>query len=760
MDLSQILPLRPMGAKPTVTEGQDPLPGDFSAVLEEVLPVPTDGAPNADVQMVQLDALLAPLQPEVLTTFLTVPVPLPAQPEAVDLGGRPALQRKTDLPEMDAAPPSAEPAGLIQQKPILAVSDPPFAKAADHSEKTEEGAPSIDLSLGAAAGIVSAAMAEATAPSFVTGQMNTASVQVPAPQIVAGAAALISAKFPAIAQEKGPASMGRPNTKVDLAVSDTPQSVKTAERATQGNRAADPSTQAPDVPNARAGAAPRPEHSPTLPQIPPAMQQASPTLRSTPDQKRADIGGTIPNPLNQVAANQPSLAAPAPGLSDLRGKAGAVQPLPKVLTATMEQRQVSDSDGILRRVSSAAAVLVMEPESNGPPTSAAKPTPAPPPAPATMLAAALSQGVAPVLILPPQADATATPIPRGAHDIADLSGIATSVIRDVPIAERAVTDLSVQPQANLSGRHLPSPTVGPADIALDDLGLMPVLPAAPASYPTSQQAAYDMRMAETLPLAAFVPPSPPAPAMKATMNKASEKTEVDGPAFASEPAPAKGADDDVDRAKDDPIDKTSGLATSYQRPDPTPTADDGQKMSAAGNDQIQPAQGVADGESAGLGVAAAFSDPVQGPGSIAAKEGIQPLRITPEAISQQVVHVVVSHAEDRAELLLQPAELGRLRFEFTHRGDAVQVTIMAERPETMDLLRRNVDQLLGDLRTAGFSGSELSFGAWGQGQGQARPSAMRMEDTASDGAAPQPILPVFQQTPVPRSRAGGLDLRL
>ncbi len=728
MDLSQILPIRPMGAKPTVTEGQDPLPGDFSAVLEEDLPVPTDDVPNADVQMVQLDALLAPLQPEVLTAFLTVPVPLPASSEAMDLGGRPALQKNAALPEVDAAPPFAEPAGLIQQKPNLAVSGPPFVQAAELSEKTEEGAPSIDRSPGAAAGIVPAAMAEATNLPFVTGQTNTASVQVPAPQIVARAAALISAKVPRISQEKSPASMGRPNTKVDLAASDTPQSVKTAERATQGNRAAEPSTQAPEAPSSRAAAAQSAEHWPALLQI--------------------------PNPADQVAANQPKPATPAPGLSDLRGKAGAVQPLPKVVTATMEQRQVSEGDGILRRVSSAAAVLVMEPESNGPPTLA------PPPAPATILAAALSQGVAPVLILPPQADATATPIPRVAHAIADLSGIATAVIRDVPIAEKAVTDLSVQPQANLSGRYLPSPTVVPTDIALDDLNLMPVLPAAPASYPTSQQAAYDMRIAETLPLTAVVPPSPPAPAMKATMNKAAEKTGVDGPAFASEPAPPKGADDDGDRAKDDSIDKTSGLATTYQRPDPTPAADDGQKMSPAGDDQIQPAQGVAAGESAGLGVAATFSDPVQGPGSIAAKEGIQPLRITPEAISQQVVHVVVSHAEDRAELLLQPAELGRLRFEFTHRGDAVQVTIMAERPETMDLLRRNVDQLLGDLRTAGFSGSELSFGAWGQGQGQARPSAMMVEDTASDGAAPQPILPVFQQTPVPRSRAGGLDLRL
>ncbi len=706
MDLSQILPLRPMGAKPTVTEGQDPLPGDFSAVLEEVLPVPTDGVPNADVQMVQLDALLAPLQPEVLTAFLTVPVPLPATPEAVDLGGRPALQKNAALPEVDAAPPSAEPASLIEQKPNLAVSDPPFVQAADLSEKTEEGAPPIDLSPGAAAGIVPAAMAETTAPPYVTGQMNTASVQVPAPQIVAGAAALISAKVPAISHEKSPASMGRPNMKVDLAVSDTPQSVKTAERATQGNRAADPRKQAPEVPSSRAAAAQSAEHGPALLQI--------------------------PNPADQVAANQPSRAAPAPGLSDLRGKAGAGQPLPKGVTATMEQRQVSEGDGILRRVSSAAIARGVTP------------------------ALARAQD----LILRPQADATATPIPSVAHDIAGLSGMSTAVIRDVPIAEKAVTDLSVTPQAILSGRHLPSLTVGPADIALDDLGLMPVLSAAPASYPTSQQAAYDMRMAETLPLTAVVPPSPPSPAMKATMNKAAEKTGVDGPAFASEPAPAKGADDDIDRAKDDPIDKTLGLATSYQRPDPTPAADDGQKMSAAGNDQIQPAQGVADGESASLGVAAAFSDPVQGPGSIAAKEGIQPLRITPEAVSQQVVHVVVSHAEDRAELLLQPAELGRLRFEFTHRGDAVQVTIMAERPETMDLLRRNVDQLLGDLRTAGFSGSELSFGAWGQGQGQARPSAMMVEDTASDGAAPQPILPVFQQTPVPRSRAGGLDLRL
>lgn len=132
-------------------------------------------------------------------------------------------------------------------------------------------------------------------------------------------------------------------------------------------------------------------------------------------------------------------------------------------------------------------------------------------------------------------------------------------------------------------------------------------------------------------------------------------------------------------------------------------------------------------------------------------------RIPAEVVTQQVAQLVVSGASERAEILLSPAELGRLRFEITQRGEAVQVIVMAERPETLDLLRRNGEQLLTDLRAMGFAGSELGFGAWSGGERAAPDPAafVENEDHFTD------IAPPVRTAAAPlRAVGSGLDLRL
>jgi hypothetical protein len=110
------------------------------------------------------------------------------------------------------------------------------------------------------------------------------------------------------------------------------------------------------------------------------------------------------------------------------------------------------------------------------------------------------------------------------------------------------------------------------------------------------------------------------------------------------------------------------------------------------------------------------------------------------------------------ELRLEPAELGQLRFEIAHRGEVALVVLAAERPETLDLLRRHGTELLAELRAAGFAGVELSFSAWANGrERRAMPEpgpAPLIEDTATTpnaGLQPEPRRPASQ---------GGLDLRL
>ena len=74
------------------------------------------------------------------------------------------------------------------------------------------------------------------------------------------------------------------------------------------------------------------------------------------------------------------------------------------------------------------------------------------------------------------------------------------------------------------------------------------------------------------------------------------------------------------------------------------------------------------------------------------------------------------------ELLLDPAELGKVRFELTTTGDRVQVNLSVERADTLDLLRRNMDILRAEFRDAGFDAATLTFGQWGKDHEDAAPS--------------------------------------
>ncbi len=109
---------------------------------------------------------------------------------------------------------------------------------------------------------------------------------------------------------------------------------------------------------------------------------------------------------------------------------------------------------------------------------------------------------------------------------------------------------------------------------------------------------------------------------------------------------------------------------------------------------------------------------------------------------------------ERVELTLDPVELGRVRLAVATSGDQVQIHLSIERPETLDLLRRHAEDLRAECRDAGFGGSSLTFGQWGQ-QGSGAPQPQGPDDTPDlrDPTAP----PVPRQMP---TDATGLDLRL
>jgi flagellar hook-length control protein FliK len=133
----------------------------------------------------------------------------------------------------------------------------------------------------------------------------------------------------------------------------------------------------------------------------------------------------------------------------------------------------------------------------------------------------------------------------------------------------------------------------------------------------------------------------------------------------------------------------------------------------------------------------------------------------PPATAPAIVLAATQSGAGIVELVLTPADLGRLRFEITQTGDQMRIHLIVERPETLEMLRRNADQLLSEFRQAGYAGATLSFAQGGQGGQQQHPPP------PSATAHQLPPLPEQQSTaPKPQSQpqgkqpGGGLDLRL
>ncbi|AAV96688.1 flagellar hook-length control protein [Ruegeria pomeroyi DSS-3] len=109
------------------------------------------------------------------------------------------------------------------------------------------------------------------------------------------------------------------------------------------------------------------------------------------------------------------------------------------------------------------------------------------------------------------------------------------------------------------------------------------------------------------------------------------------------------------------------------------------------------------------------------------------------------------------EIALDPEELGRVQMNLKTRGDILTLTIATDRPETLDLMRRHIDQLATEFREMGYKDIAFNFGgsqtdARGGGHGQ----------PGDDAHAGQPLdIEHTGTTPDrPRISAGGLDMRL
>ncbi len=119
----------------------------------------------------------------------------------------------------------------------------------------------------------------------------------------------------------------------------------------------------------------------------------------------------------------------------------------------------------------------------------------------------------------------------------------------------------------------------------------------------------------------------------------------------------------------------------------------------------------------------------------------------PRHVAEQLANGFRGAVDKSAEIMLNPAELGRVRISLHTSETGVIVTVLAERPETLDLLRRHSDSLAQEFHEIGYGAAEFSFGQGGDaqtdqggddGREMYRPDVTVSESDAPMGATPSP----------------------
>ncbi len=89
---------------------------------------------------------------------------------------------------------------------------------------------------------------------------------------------------------------------------------------------------------------------------------------------------------------------------------------------------------------------------------------------------------------------------------------------------------------------------------------------------------------------------------------------------------------------------------------------------------------------------------------------------TPMMIGRQMAEALQKLPDRPVEISLNPRELGRVRMNISAAEAGITVNVVAERPETLDLMRRNIDQLTREFQAIGYDNINFSF-AEGQTRG-------------------------------------------
>ena len=123
-----------------------------------------------------------------------------------------------------------------------------------------------------------------------------------------------------------------------------------------------------------------------------------------------------------------------------------------------------------------------------------------------------------------------------------------------------------------------------------------------------------------------------------------------------------------------------------------------------------------------------------------------------------ITQLAAGPGQEVTEIRLDPEELGRLRITLEGEGEAIRVRVEVERPETLDLLRRNGDRLAETLREAGYDQADMQFGSWSGERPPAPAQTLFGMVAEPEPAAHPPVTTAPMARPAPLTP--GLNLRL
>ncbi|WP_432448399.1 flagellar hook-length control protein FliK [Aliiroseovarius marinus] len=81
----------------------------------------------------------------------------------------------------------------------------------------------------------------------------------------------------------------------------------------------------------------------------------------------------------------------------------------------------------------------------------------------------------------------------------------------------------------------------------------------------------------------------------------------------------------------------------------------------------------------------------------------------PRSIAAQIIGQARIVPDKPVEITLNPEELGKLRMTFAPDAQSMSVSLTFERPETLELMRRNIEQLAQEFRTLGYEDVSFTF---------------------------------------------------